>query len=77
MKSCVTIKTMLYSKLFRRVFICILFLKGLLCVYSMYFVSVVFSPFWEHVLAFWDKRKEQNFLFTTYGEINQVVDINL
>ncbi|CAG2061775.1 unnamed protein product, partial [Timema podura] len=35
-------------------------------VFDLFHLSVVSSPFWEHVLAYWEIRDEPNVLFNSY-----------
>lgn len=36
---------------------------------TIYIVSVNFAPFWKHILAFWQRRHQDNILFLRYEDM--------
>lgn len=39
---------------------------------TIIFLLVSFTPYWDHVLDFWNRKTDPNILFLTYEEMKSV-----
>lgn len=41
------------------------------CVIIFFIIPVNFAPYWKHILAFWERRHQDNILFLTYEDMTK------